>query len=158
MFENDWPNLKPHNREITSGQTPDYNCVAWSVGKTLVWIWPDDDMQYAWPITIPRNESVDAFIRFYATIGYQVCGNADLEVGYEKVAIYVDGQDTTHVARQLDTGHWTSKLGDLVDIRHNELSNLADGIYGTVARVVRRLRGAKHPELPELYPQPALIL
>ena len=35
-----------------------------------------------------------------------------------------------HAARQLSDGRWTSKLGELVDIEHPDLADVAGGIYG----------------------------
>ena len=36
----------------------------------------------------------------------------------EKLAIYGDEHGFTHVARQLENGRWTSKLGEQWDIEH----------------------------------------
>src|SRR6266566_3667632 len=41
------------------------------------------------------------------------------------LAVYADETDTpTHMARQLPTGYWTSKLGELEDIQHVGLDQL----------------------------------
>jgi len=55
--------------------------------------------------------------------------------GMKRLAVYADETDTpTHMARQLPSGHWTSKLGELEDIQHvrrrsTELPRLTGGVY-----------------------------
>jgi hypothetical protein len=62
------------------------------------------------------------------------------EPGYEKVAIYAAPDGTpTHVARQLTSGLWSSKLGQLQDIQHR-LEDLAGSVYGDCARFPKRER------------------
>ena len=126
---------------IASPQTPEYNCIAWAFGQTEAWWWPDKNNQYYWPLTIPRTETLDSFIRAYALQGYGVCQLSDYEEGFEKIAIYADAQGKpTHAARQLSSGHWTSKLGGLEDIEHFTLEGLNDNQYGSVAIVMKRPR------------------
>ena len=59
----------------------------------------------------------------------------------EKVAIYAIGGRTKHMARQLPSGAWTSKLGDLEDIEHESLSALEGSDYGNVAMIMARKAG-----------------
>ena len=74
-------------------------------------------------------------------LGYQECATDELEVGFEKVAIFAwdDGQPT-HVARQLENGRWTSKLGNWEDIEHQKLHALGGtaSMYGVVKLIMRR--------------------
>lgn len=46
----------------------------------------------------------------------------------------------THAARQLSSGHWTSKLGDCEDIEHFALDGVANKIYGAAVVFLKRLR------------------
>lgn len=63
----------------------------------------------------------------FATLGYAVCTNGSVEDGIEKIAIFVDQKDVpTHTARQLRDGTWTSKLGQGIDITHDELDGVGD--------------------------------
>jgi hypothetical protein len=71
--------------------------------------------------------------------GYITTDNRDCEKGFEKVAIYADDEGAQHVARQLQDGKWTSKLGDLSDVEHADLMVL-EGTYGKVARILKRRR------------------
>jgi hypothetical protein len=82
---------------------------------------------------------VPAFILAFATKEYEPCDNGALEAGYEKLVIYVDSSQTpTHMARQLRSGKWTSKLGELEDIEHQTLRQLEEGVYGIAIQYLRR--------------------
>jgi hypothetical protein len=83
--------------------------------------------------------TTEVFVLAYERLGYVVCDRGDLEQGYEKIAIFAEPDGTpTHAARQLPTGAWTSKLGRLEDIEHNDLRGVAGGSYGDVAVIMRR--------------------
>jgi len=74
-----------------------------------------------------------------------MCDDDSLEQGFEKVAIYVDEEDDmpSHMARQLESGWWTSKCGNLQDITHQTLSALEGGQdygYGKVTCIMKRKR------------------
>ena len=75
---------------------------------------------------------------FFSTLGYALCDSGTHEAGYEKVAIYSDGDEYTHAARQLADGSWTSKLGPDDDIEHPRPESLAGGKYGSVVRMLKR--------------------
>jgi hypothetical protein len=77
----------------------------------------------------------------FRMLGYSTAGNRELEQGIEKIAIYGFENDPKHVARQLESGHWTSKLGKNVDIEH-ELDGLCGSKYGEVLVVMNRPREA----------------
>jgi hypothetical protein len=79
----------------------------------------------------------------FATLGYAPCDTPELEPGSEKLALYADARgEPTHVARQLLSGVWTSKLGAAEDIEHNSPADLEGPIYGRVAQYLRRQRPA----------------
>ncbi len=121
---------------ITSPRTDNYNCIAWAADETHRKWWP---IGAHWPPNVPREETVPAFILAFATRNYEPCDNGTLETGYEKVAIYVDSSQTpTHMARQLSSGRWTSKLGDLEDIEHQTLRQLEEGSYGHAIQYLKR--------------------
>jgi hypothetical protein len=44
------------------------------------------------------------------------------------------------MARQLESGSWTSKLGVSEDIRHDDVSSVAGAIYGSVVSYFKRAR------------------
>jgi len=79
-------------------------------------------------------------VALFATLGYEDCDGEEFEDGFEKIVIFADANGTpTHVARQVASGSWTSKLGPLEDIRHS-LRGLLGGPYGHIVRFMRRRR------------------
>ena len=136
-----WPNLNRGEYRVTSEETPRYNCIAWAVGDSTVW-WQPNSGGY-WPDGVPDEVSVNSLKILFEGVGYRECASDELEVGFEKVAIFVDGDGLpTHVARQLSSGNWTSKLGHWEDIEHQSLRALAGSPkYGTVALLLRRSMG-----------------
>lgn len=136
-------NLRPSDYEGKSHPTIDYNCIAWAAGRTDKPWWPAKFGGYSWPKKLPREklgeETLVNFIRAFKRMGYKVCNNSSLEKGFEKVAIYVKGQQNpTHAARQLPSGIWTSKIGDEEDIEHHTLAALQGSSYGKVGAVLKR--------------------
>ena len=148
----DWlPGLRSSEFSITSPPTDDYNCIAWAVGETARWWSPidDDDDDHYWPAGLPRYSedapvSVEDVASALAMVGFTECQGAEAEDGYEKIAIFADEDEFTHVARQLPTDRWTSKLGESWDIEH-ELEAVAGTQspwrsfrYGEIVLIMRR--------------------
>lgn len=89
----------------------------------------------------PRALSLTNLIAALATLDFESCDHSKPEMGFEKVAIYSDEHGwPTHVARQIPSGRWTSKLGASEDIEHDRLEALEGSVYGKVVRVLRRER------------------
>lgn len=134
--------LKKSNYCVTSKITPVYNCIAWAAGENdrPWWPVPYPSAPYYWPES-DKDQLLEDFISGFGTLGYISCENGNLEEGYEKVAIYIDETgEVSHMARQLSTGLWTSKCGDLEDIQHN-LEDLEGGDgygYGKVSHFMKR--------------------
>lgn len=140
-FEVLFPRLRGAIYRLTSPAADSYNCIAWAVGDTSRWWWPDDPVRTYWPVDAPRLETLAAFGDAFATLGYVPCEQADLESGFEKIALYAADTDgvPTHAARQLNNGRWTSKLGALEDIEH-ALEDLTGNVYGSVIQIFKRPR------------------
>jgi hypothetical protein len=135
FLKSDFPLLTNENHRITSPADTAYNCVAWSVGDTERWWQPD----VYWPTPVPPGDfSVAVLEQAFAALGFEKCDDASLEPGFEKVAPYGTSFFYTHVARQLSTGKWTSKLGRSEDIEHDHPDNLAGGVYGVVVQFMKR--------------------
>lgn len=84
---------------------------------------------------------MEAFEEGFGLLGFEVCDSAEVEAGYEKVAIYADTDgEPQHVARQLVDGRWTSKLGALEDIEHQALEDVDSAAYGEARLFMRRRR------------------
>ena len=135
-----FPKLTTANHRITSKRDIYYNCVAWAMDENHRWWQPHQG--YYWPgQLLPTTEepSVEDIQSVFEMFGYEPCGMMTKpEDGYQKIAIYSAGDRFTHVAKLLGNGWWASKLGDLEDIEHSSLHALEGGIYGLVARIMRR--------------------
>ena len=87
-------------------------------------------------------------MRVYERLGFAVCGDARPEPGCEKIVIYGAHGEWEHVARLIDAGKWTSKMGPDEDIEHDCPEDLAGGAFGSVVRVMRRPAAASGPQQP----------
>ena len=134
----DFPKLNSSNCYITSLHDENYNCIAWAAESTSMWWSPEKGC--FWPSSAPRQNTVAAYISAFATLGYEKCQDGDLEKDYEKVAIFVQNGTPTHMARQLENGWWTSKLGALEDIAHRAVEDVSGLLYGTPVQFMRRVK------------------
>jgi hypothetical protein len=119
---------------------PKITCIAWVAGETsrLWWPWASPPQGY-WPSGVTRNDTVDGFVAAFGTVGYVRCEDGGLEIGFEKLAIYV-GSDglVKHMARQNSSGTWSSKLGKLEDVEHETLEMIECKEYGSALAFVKR--------------------
>lgn len=102
-----FPGLRTSPFRVTSPATRDYNCVAWAAGDTAHWWWPDldpDNDAIYWPPGVPLEETVDAFVAAFATLGYAPASGEQPEPGFEKIALFASGSEPMHAARQLPSG------------------------------------------------------
>jgi hypothetical protein len=136
LLESYFGNLQNSRYSVTSPQDDFYNCIAWAARETHRRWWP---IGAYWPISL-REETVACFILAFETLDYRVCLDGRLERGFEKVAIYSDSSNTpTHMARQLHSGVWTSKCGNLEDLEHENLDAVGgDPGYGSVVVFMKR--------------------
>lgn len=143
-MQNDFPQLNTNNHKQTSPVNYRYNCIAWAAEESdRIW-WPDPFRQAYWPTNVRRSVLLKSFLEAFRTLGYEVCQSGDFEENYQKVAIYVDDDGfPTHMARQLENGSWTSKLGQNIDIEHSTLEALYGPKYGTVGKFMSRLKNHK---------------
>lgn len=135
-----FPHLGATDYEITSPENPQYNCIAWAFGETDRW-WQYDattslGIKTYWPsesADLPPGDTVEEMVKVFELLGFKTTRNRGLRRGLEKVAIYgtADGQ-FGHVARQIESGKWSSKLGELHDIEHEIPEVLECEAYGTV--------------------------
>ena len=135
------PKLNSQNHCITSPRRNRYNCIAWAAGSDTQWWWPESNG--FWPRGVSREISLPAFLDVFLTLGYEECQDADLEAGHEKVALFAKlntsgNLEPTHAAKQLPDGRWTSKLGPLEDIEHDEVEDVSGPSYGEPVQFMRR--------------------
>lgn len=135
-IEDGFPNLDRPSFKVTSPEDGEYNCIAWAARDDRVW-WTHHP-GYRWPGYAPRTALVSGLVAVFEGMGYEECESPDLEVGYEKIAIYARHDLWTHAARQLPDGTWTSKLGDGEDINHAKPQCLIGNTYGDVYCYVKR--------------------
>lgn len=139
------PNLEPGGYQVTSDADPRYNCIGWAVGDAERWWDPLDDDAY-WPEGAERGETVSVVQAGLRTAGFAPCEDGNLQDGVEKIALFEHEGAFTHVARQLASGAWTSKLGKDCDIEHelamveNASGPWAAYRYGFVAAFMSRPR------------------
>lgn len=141
FLEEKFPNLRKNNYRITSPESYKYNCIAWAAKDTSACWWPDSFNQYYWPPGINRIETLQAFIRVFEQLSYNVCDSGKFEEGFEKIAIYVKEEKPTHAARQINAKYWTSKLGLNLDIEH-EIEGVSNSEYGSIAVFMKRPRSS----------------
>src|SRR2546430_15107859 len=107
-----FPALQGKDYQVVRPGDEAYNCIAWAAGDTSDCWWPADPDLSQWPDGVPRAETLEAFRAAFATLGYVVCDGAEVELGFEKIALFTNDQGVPkHAARQLPGGRWTSKLG-----------------------------------------------
>lgn len=130
----------------TSPESMDYNCLAWALGIAWAHYNPTQHCPgYYWFPGVRRIWNCDTITEIFEKHGYQRCDSYELEEGFEKVVFYVDADGKpTHFARQLENGKWTSKLGNLNDIEHDDLAALSGETgYHNIERVLWRPRHRK---------------
>jgi hypothetical protein len=140
--QKDYPNLNAGNHHDTGPADPMYNCIAWAAGIDNDW-W-DAARGRTWPGNAPRDYKVTSLVIVYESVGFVLCADGSLEDGIEKIAIYADGPEYTHAARQLETGKWTSKMGPDERIEHDTPQDVVGPAFGQVTAFMKRPRpGAK---------------
>jgi len=122
---------------VTSWPDETYNCIAWAAEDSTQWWWPDPDGLSYWPIP-NRDDSIPAFIEAFRVLGYEPCDSDDLEDGFEKIVIYAVAGRVKHMARQFESGAWSSKLGVWWDIAHESIDEVRCPKYGVRAQILRR--------------------
>ena len=149
ILEELFPNLKNTPYDITSDEATNYNCIAWALYHTTQY-W-DPQMVgvrgYYWPPQVKKDDSIRSWMHVFRLHGFEPCDDGTLEKGFGKIALYgKSNDDATHVARQLSSGIWTSKLGKLEDIAHESVQALESDFeselddYGIVVQFMKRPR------------------
>ena len=139
-----FPALASGNYAVTGPAGSDYNCIAWAAGESDRWWWPDPLGLNFWPPEITRLETIDSFRLAFEALGFANAKNDQPEPGMEKIAIFAQGGKPTHMARQLENGRWTSKMGQSEDIEH-ALRDLEGVLYGEVALFMGRPKSGATP-------------
>lgn len=145
-----FPRLRTQPYRVTSPAETDYNCIAWALGESDGWWSPVEDPEHEWPTELPTVGEDATLVTVsdvrvvFEHFGFASCADGELADGMEKIALYASEGEFRHVARQLPSGRWTSKLGSDRDIEHN-LDGIegVDGVsalyhYGFVVEIMER--------------------
>jgi hypothetical protein len=139
-FARFFPNLREEDYEKRSEQTDRYNCIAFALGDEQNYWWPTPRYACYWPPGFERTNTLPVLQKICEWFGYRACDNGEREAGFEKIALYADPTGVQHAARQLQSGVWLSKIGELEDIEHTTLESLESDDYGKVALYMKRYR------------------
>ena len=132
-----FPNVRASGFKQTSEMTPSYNCIAYAAGDTNRW-WEPLALNRFWPDSAPQEMTIDAYVKAFESVGFQVCDDSAVERGYQKIALYADAMNVpTHAARQLPNGRWKSKLGKAHDIEH-AIDGLQGQTYGHIVLFMKK--------------------
>lgn len=134
-----FPKLNREGFVVTSPEDNRYNCIAFAAGDDSKCWWPDAMNLYYWHPEVKRENSLEAFCLIFSKLGYLSCESGDLEIGFDRIAIFTDGNGLpTHCARQTQKGAWLSKLGQFFDIEHVSVDGVTGSAYGKVAVFMKR--------------------
>lgn len=135
---------------VKSCSTDDYNCIAWAMGDCEQNWSPALQGGYYWPPdSVVGVPVLDVVAGIFRAAGYAECGDSAPVAGAEKVALYTDSlREVRHAARQLPSGSWVSKLGDLADIEHAAVDAVECGLYGRVTMILCRSIASPSPVAP----------
>jgi hypothetical protein len=135
-LRNKFPRIADIHSKKTSDRDDYYNCIAWAFKDNQRNWWPNHKQSY-WPVNASNLTTMEAFEAWFTEDGWEETSEYELEVGYEKIALYALNGVPTHAARLLDNGTWTSKLGRYIDISH-EATELEGPKYGQLHKVYRK--------------------
>jgi len=123
----------------SSDENVAYNCIAYAAGNITEW-WSHLP-GYKWPAY--RSPAIWSLIDVFKALGYEErpANDTAFDIKYDKLALYAKGDLRKHAARQLESGKWTSKLGEDEDIEHDNPDCLCGTKYGNIFCVMRKLRG-----------------
>jgi len=143
-IQRDFPRLVEAGYEKTSEDTPDYNCIAHAADDKNNWweCYPWGRINspgYYWPPTAKVGYELEALISAFETLGYSLCEDSHFEPGFEKVALYADEKgEWKHAAKQSPDGKWSSKLGDIEDVAHDDPTDVSGDINGEPTKYMKR--------------------
>jgi len=118
LIESWHPKLIGTNYKIISSSfdIQNYNCIAYVLDIFDIWCGPATNF---WPYeTLPRSVKLDNYIKYFELYDYDVCENDSYEIGFTKIALYIDKYNfVNHAAKQFKNS-WRSKLGTSYVIEH----------------------------------------
>lgn len=138
-----YPQIDTDNVWVIGEATPQYNCLAWTVGIVDSWLWP-------WPNS--SNVSIEQFSVLYDTYGFTpTVGNPSI-AGYGHNRLNMTHGSVYLTINMNDIGStWTSKRGENILITHTRGGLAGPGsFYGDVQQYYKQsLANAPEPPLAE---------
>jgi len=134
------PKLKENNYKIINVEKNlgDFNCIAFVIDVHDTWC---GSFTSSWPYkTISRQSTLENYIKYFNTFGYEICDNDKYEEEFDKIAIYISKLgNVTHAARQYEN-KWRSKLGGSVIIEHelDWLTGFDADNYGNIGSILKK--------------------
>lgn len=141
--EERFPKLAPEGYRVTSAPTDRYNCVAWVARDVNEWWAPGVDGLH-WPLE-SEDDSLVNFIELFRSLGFESSPDGSVAPGLEKIAIYGTGDEFEHVAFQRADGTWSSKLGELADVRHNRVGSITGPGFFEYSAVIAYMCRPRQP-------------
>ena len=125
-----YPNINIYINFIPkSPVSDDYNCIAWSLGIDYMSVGHENLRGIYQPPNISKIPNINNDKRMYNYYGFIDADDSSIEIGYEKIVIYIKDGIVTHAAKQYNKDWWHSKMGASVDAIHH-LNAIQGAIYG----------------------------
>jgi len=127
------------DNDFKSVVTPRYNCVGFAIGDPNWWDHVGEEGT-TWPADLIGRGSLNDYLEVFQRHGFRTCDRAEGTVavpGWENIAVFQEAGEFSHVAIQLASGRWISKLGDFEDIEH-PLEPMEGRFYGDVSTFMKR--------------------
>ena len=149
--DRDFPDLEKIGYEITSPETRKYNCIAWAAESTTRKWWPDPLKLGFWPPKVPREETLEAFMQAFGTLGYHPCADGTQEDGFQKIALFAKKESPDQSESRLVPTHAASP--DISPVERKRQASLVVVTGGSFARALERFFRAagKAPPYPRCF-------
>lgn len=137
----EFPKLKNDSHFVVNSPiTAVYNCIAFAMGLQDRWV--DNNILcpgHWWPPISDCSMKKEALIKAFEYLKFQLCEDASIEEGYDKVVLFCDNADNwTHAARIIGDGIEHSKFGQGWDAFYSGNGIFAGSCYGQEYAYMKR--------------------
>jgi hypothetical protein len=144
-----FPAVLPENIKFDGKKNDDFNCVAWAFGATNHFWWPYPQAGYHWPASEKIEGSPEAPVEIFDHLLKETLHGTETvdqtpEKGFVKLALFTTGSveagnlHSTHLARLMPDGNWSSKLGPSYLVRTGpNIHDMDYGHYGNVEKIYK---------------------
>jgi hypothetical protein len=114
------------------------------MGLDNVWVDPFSDAGHWWPDGVERGLSPEHLIAAFKAVGFEISSDAEPEAGFDKVALYKNGDEWSHATRIVERGIESSKFGSAWDgqhshnLCHDETDGKVSNPYGNIFAYMKR--------------------